>query len=265
MTVAQTNLDDGSSISGTLYLVDLAGSEKVAKTNVKGTQLDEAKGINKSLSTLGKVINALTDKKQTHIPYRESKLTRILTESLGGNAKTCLIITCSPAYYNYQETISTLRFGTAARNIKNKPKINREYTVDELKRMVTKRDKIIKAYENRVEALEEFLKSNNLEMPTDEALENLTMISEKVTEYNEDVSEAPDSDYEIDIPEKEVGLFKETNLLNYSQRDKEDLKEPEFERKVDETTKGIFYTFSHKFNLTFYRPTRPLRKRKRKI
>jgi kinesin family protein 5 len=92
MTVNQTNLDDGSCISGTLYLVDLAGSEKVAKTNVKGQQLDEAKGINKSLSTLGKVINALTDKKSTHIPYRESKLTRILTESLGGNAKTCLII-----------------------------------------------------------------------------------------------------------------------------------------------------------------------------
>ena len=92
MTVSQTNLDDGSSISGTLYLVDLAGSEKVAKTNVRGQQLDEAKGINKSLSTLGKVINALTDKKITHIPYRESKLTRILSESLGGNAKTCLII-----------------------------------------------------------------------------------------------------------------------------------------------------------------------------
>jgi kinesin family protein 5 len=88
MNISQNNLDDFSSKSGTLYLVDLAGSEKVAKTNVSGTQLDEAKGINKSLSSLGKVIHALTDKKSTHIPYRESKLTRILTESLGGNAKT---------------------------------------------------------------------------------------------------------------------------------------------------------------------------------
>jgi kinesin family protein 5 len=88
MNISQNNLDDFSSKSGTLYLVDLAGSEKVAKTNVSGTQLDEAKGINKSLSALGKVIHALTDKKSTHIPYRESKLTRILTESLGGNAKT---------------------------------------------------------------------------------------------------------------------------------------------------------------------------------
>lgn len=75
--------------------------------------------INQSLTTLGKVINALTDKKSSHIPYRESKLTRILSESLGGNSKTCLIITCSPHPYNELETVSTLRFGSRARNIKN--------------------------------------------------------------------------------------------------------------------------------------------------
>ena len=67
--------------------------------------------INQSLTTLGKVINALTDKKQSHVPYRESKLTRILSESLGGNSKTCLVITCSPHPYNDMETLSTLRFG----------------------------------------------------------------------------------------------------------------------------------------------------------
>ena len=159
MTVSQTNLDNGSVISGKLYLVDLAGSEKVAKTHVSGQQLDEAKGINKSLSTLGKVIHALTDKKSTHIPYRESKLTRILTESLGGNAKTCLIINCSPSSWNELETMSTLRFGTAARNIKNRPKINKEYTIDELKKMIVKRDKIIKAFENRVSVLEDYIKN----------------------------------------------------------------------------------------------------------
>lgn len=81
--------------------------------------MEEAKTINQSLTTLGKVINALTDKKSSHIPYRESKLTRILSESLGGNSKTCLIITCSPHPYNELETVSTLRFGTRARNIKN--------------------------------------------------------------------------------------------------------------------------------------------------
>ena len=82
--------------------------------------------INKSLTTLGMVINALTDKKSHHIPYRDSKLTRILSESLGGNSKTCLIITCSPHPCNDMETLNTLGFGNRARSIKNKPKINRE-------------------------------------------------------------------------------------------------------------------------------------------
>ena len=117
-------------------MVDLAGSEKIQKTGAQGTVLEEAKMINKSLSTLGMVINALTDKKSTHIPYRDSKLTRILSESLGGNSKTCLVITCSPHPYNDQETISTMRFGSRARSIKNKPKVNREYTVPELKKLL---------------------------------------------------------------------------------------------------------------------------------
>lgn len=79
--------------------------------------MKEANNINKSLTTLGKVIVALTDKKVTHVPYRESKLTRILSESLGGNARTSLIITMSPHRYNDAETLSSLRFGARARNI----------------------------------------------------------------------------------------------------------------------------------------------------
>lgn len=89
-----------SAKSGRLYLVDLAGSEKVGKTGAAGKRLDEAKNINKSLSALGNVINALTDGKSQHVPYRDSKLTRVLQDSLGGNAKTSLIITCSPSIYN---------------------------------------------------------------------------------------------------------------------------------------------------------------------
>jgi len=200
--------------------VDLAGSEKVAKTNVKGQQLDEAKGINKSLSCLGKVINALTDKKQTHIPYRESKLTRILTESLGGNAKTCLIIACSPSSWNELETMTTLRFGTAARNIKNKPKVNREYTVEELKKMVAKRDKIIKVFANRVKTLEDYIQQNNLEVPTDEELANLSISNQK--DNDNDIDDLPVSDDE-DF-NKDSQVFKQTNLFKYNENDKEDLK-----------------------------------------
>lgn len=100
LTVQQNNLEDLSQKTGRLYLVDLAGSEKISKTGAAGQVLEEAKMINKSLTTLGMVIYALTDKKSTHIPYRDSKLTRILSESLGGNSKTCLVITCSPSPFN---------------------------------------------------------------------------------------------------------------------------------------------------------------------
>jgi kinesin family protein 5 len=129
ITIHQNNTTDFSSKTGKLYLVDLAGSEKISKTGATGNTLEEAKTINKSLSTLGLVINNLTDGKSTHIPYRDSKLTRVLQESLGGNARTALIITCSPAKYNLDETISTLKFGARAKQVKNKPKINKELTV----------------------------------------------------------------------------------------------------------------------------------------
>ena len=84
ITITQKNIETGSAKSGQLFLVDLAGSEKIGKTGASGQTLEEAKKINKSLSALGMVINSLTDGKSQHIPYRDSKLTRILQESLGG-------------------------------------------------------------------------------------------------------------------------------------------------------------------------------------
>jgi kinesin family protein 5 len=111
----------------------LAGSEKVGKTNASGQTLEEAKMINKSLSALGNVINALTEAKSgAHVPYRDSKLTRILQESLGGNSTTCLVITCSLSAYNDRETLSTLRFGNRAKSIKNKIVQNAERSAKEL-------------------------------------------------------------------------------------------------------------------------------------
>ncbi|KAG0300319.1 hypothetical protein BGZ98_009269 [Dissophora globulifera] len=138
VTISQKNLVDGSVKSGKLYLVDLAGSEKVGKTGASGQTLEEAKKINKSLSALGMVINSLTDGKSTHIPYRDSKLTRILQESLGGNSRTTLIINCSPSSFNDAETIGTLRFGTRAKSIKNKAKVNQELSAAELKQLLKK-------------------------------------------------------------------------------------------------------------------------------
>lgn len=121
--------------------------------------LDEAKKINTSLTCLGKVINALTDGKSTHVPYRDSKLTRVLQESLGGNSKTTLIVTCSPHFYNPAETLSTLRFGVSAKNIKNKPKINRELTVAELQLLLEKAEAKFVERDQYAKRLEDYIKN----------------------------------------------------------------------------------------------------------
>merc|ERR1719453_2753010 len=112
--------------SGKLNLVDLAGSERQGKTGATGDRLKEATKINLSLSALGNCISALVDGKSSHVPYRDSKLTRMLEDSLGGNTKTCMIATCGPADYNYDESLSTLRYANRAKSIKNKPKINED-------------------------------------------------------------------------------------------------------------------------------------------
>ncbi|XP_025888341.1 kinesin-like protein KIN-1 isoform X1 [Solanum lycopersicum] len=106
---------------GKLILVDLAGSEKVEKTGAEGKILEEAKTINQSLTALGKVINAMTSStpgKPTHIPYRDSKLTRILQDALGGCSQTALLCCCSPSPSNSSESLSTLRFGARAKHVK---------------------------------------------------------------------------------------------------------------------------------------------------
>jgi hypothetical protein len=99
--VTSTNQDEKRYVASKLNLVDLAGSERLSKTGAAGDRLKEAQKINLSLSALGNVISALVDGKSQHIPYRDSKLTRLLQDSLGGNTKTVMIANCSPADYNY--------------------------------------------------------------------------------------------------------------------------------------------------------------------
>lgn len=109
--------------AGKLNLVDLAGSENIQRSGAENKRAAEAGLINRSLLTLGRVINALVDR-SSHIPYRESKLTRLLQDSLGGRTKTCIIATVSPAKSNLEETISTLDYAFRAKNIRNKPQVN---------------------------------------------------------------------------------------------------------------------------------------------
>ena len=113
----------GQVSKGKLTMVDLAGSERIAKTEATGQRLVEAAAINKSLSALGQVFAALR-RGEEHIPYRNSKLTHLLQDSLGGDAKTCVFINASPAESNLPETLGTLNFGSAISKIelKKEPK-----------------------------------------------------------------------------------------------------------------------------------------------
>ena len=112
---------------GQLNLVDLAGSECVGRSGAKNDRAREAGNINQSLLTLGRVITALVDH-HGHVPYRDSKLTRLLQESLGGKAKTCIIATLSPSQLAVEETMSTLDYAHKAKNIKNQPLVNQKMT-----------------------------------------------------------------------------------------------------------------------------------------
>nr|XP_046911042.1 LOW QUALITY PROTEIN: kinesin-like protein KIF3A [Dermatophagoides farinae] len=127
---------------GKFHLIDLAGSERQTKTGTTGIRLKEAAKINLSLTSLSLVIAALTDPKATFVPYRNSKLTRILSDSLGGNSKTLLIACVGPAKVNLEETISTLRFASTTKNIKNKPIINED-----------SKDALLKRFEEQVKEL----------------------------------------------------------------------------------------------------------------
>ena len=158
-TIQQRSTETGTIKSGSLYLVDLAGSEKVGKTGASGQTLEEAKKINRSLSALGMVINALTDGKTQHVPYRDSKLTRILQESLGGNSRTTLIVNCSPVAYNAEETVSTLRFGVRAKAIKNNAHVNAELSPDELRAQLRRAHAQSHAHKRHIHALEHELRA----------------------------------------------------------------------------------------------------------
>ena len=139
---------------GKLNLVDLAGSERQGKTQAEGVRLKEATKINLSLSALGNVIEALVANasgKSRHIPYRDSKLTRLLQDSLGGNTKTVMIAAVSPADYNFDETLSTLRYANRAKNIKNKPKVNED-----------PKDALLKEYQDEIKRLKMILEEKGL-------------------------------------------------------------------------------------------------------
>ena len=156
---------------GKLNLVDLAGSERIAKTGASGERLKEATKINLSLSTLCHVISSLTDPKASYIPYRDSKLTRLLQDSLGGNTKTVMIANVGPADYNYDETMNTLRYASRAKNIQNKPRINED-----------PKDALLREYQEEITKLKEQLNALNQGKTPDEIMAMHGVIGNTVQE-----------------------------------------------------------------------------------
>jgi len=163
---------------GKLNLVDLAGSERQAKTGASGMRLKEATKINLSLSALGNVISALVDGKSKHVPYRDSKLTRILQDSLGGNTKTVMCANAGPADYNYDETLSTLRYANRAKNIKNKPKINED-----------SKDALLREYQDEILRLQTQLKSLSSEISPSSSREEMKVTDEEYKDFSNQQSE----------------------------------------------------------------------------
>merc|ERR1719230_1221935 len=187
---AETGVDSKEHIRvGKMNMVDLAGSERQSKTGASGETLKEVTKINMSLSALGNVISALVDSKTSFIPYRDSKLTRLLQDSLGGNTKTVMIACVGPADYNYDETLSTLRYAYRAKSIKNKPRINED-----------PKDAMIREFQEQIDALKRQLASGEIPGPGedeeeggDEEMEHVerrgSVLVKKEVEYVEKVVE----------------------------------------------------------------------------
>jgi len=237
LTLSQSQLITNTQITSKLILVDLAGSEKVGKTGATGLLLKQAQHTNKSLTHLGIVIKSLTSN-SSHIPYRDSKLTRILTDSLGGNSKTSLIVTCSPSSYNLSETISTLRFGTRVKTIKNKVYRNVEKSRDEYKRLLEEAYERIDDLEQRTNALLSPRKIS--ETGTDAGVNTVDLIEDFEKKIEEQKIEVKEMEIKLVEKEREIQEIADTFQERLAEKENEiEVLTEEFIRKIKEKENEI--------------------------
>eukprot|EP00054_Salpingoeca_dolichothecata_P019952 m.125031 g.125031 ORF g.125031 m.125031 type:complete len:681 (+) comp23441_c0_seq2:109-2151(+) len=196
-TISLQQKDERSNSEGVgakINLVDLAGSERADSTGATGDQLKEGAAINKSLSALGNVINCLADpkKKSGHIPYRDSKLTRILQESLGGNTQTVMLTAISPADINFEETLNSLNYANRAKNIKNVTKKNESETDaiirelrEEIKRLKAQLDSTLTGKPSEVSGVDQVKKMENMIQDLEMAKKQTWQEKEKLSDMYE--------------------------------------------------------------------------------
>ncbi|XP_065077851.1 kinesin-like protein Klp68D [Ochlerotatus camptorhynchus] len=198
---------------GKLNLIDLAGSERQSKSGATAERLKEASKINRALSSLGNVISALAEK-SPHIPYRDSKLTRLLQDSLGGNSKTIMIANIGPSEYNYNETLTTLRYANRAKTIENKPVMNedpQDTKLREYQEEIARLRKLITERQNREKSVPKVKKVKQKTIKRDESLEESDEKSDSDVEEEEDEKENEQDFSELDAKAQEA-LMKEQEV-----------------------------------------------------
>ena len=234
--------------TGTLYLCDLEGSEKIIKMNpVEGESIEEQKLVNKSLSALASVVQSLSIKNDTifHVPYRDSKLTRILAECLGGSAYTTLILTCTQNEYNLSETRNTLLFGERAKKIRNKPVINIELNADKnpiIKEILNKRNEEENNMDERAKKTAEFKRMyeneiNQLKGQIKQLKENQNMDLNVIQELKENINLLENDKQNLKIT-KEKLLIKENELKDMNKKIKDLKKKCEKDDELIENLKN---------------------------
>lgn len=223
--IEMCEIDSNTVKVGKLNLIDLAGSERQSKSGATAERLKEASKINRALSSLGNVISALAEN-SPHIPYRDSKLTRLLQDSLGGNSKTIMIANIGPSEYNYNETLTTLRYAHRAKAIQNKPVKNEDPQDAQLKEYqdeISRLKALIEERQHREKSL-----PRRKKVPKQKQMKNILESEKSESEYEEDEEE------EENEKETDQSLLDPIEIAKKEEVDREREVTTQLAKKLDE-------------------------------